>query len=212
MGSKTGLSGAAVSPELMFLKEAAMGDYARRKRNPTAQSSPLDMSGQPRRGHMPRSDFINELIKAREAEYRSVRNLAEMAGVTPAAISKLESGKGPVATLVAVMKALPFQPTALAPAASFGDQLRNRRVKIAKPLEVIAAKAGLSPENIIELEGGGGAVENLLRLLSVIAPKVKRRAPERVYWSGDKKAERDTPVASSPRSSSNPTRLPSSDR
>ena len=115
-----------------------------------------------------------------------------MAGVTSAAIRKLEAGKGPVATLVAVMKALPFQPTVLAPAASFAEQLRNRRLKIGIQIDDVSAKVSVSSATIIELESGSGSVQNLLRLLSVIAPKVKRQAPERAYWGAEKKAELDS--------------------
>lgn len=173
-----------------------MGDYARRKTTQSAQSiSPNNSRNKkslPRQVRIPRSNFIEELVKAREAEHRSVPNLAKMAGVTSAAIRKLEAGKGPVATLVAVMKALPFQPTVLAPAASFAEQLRNRRSKIGMQIDDVSAKASVSSSTITELESGGGSVQDLLRLLSVIAPTVKRRAPERVYWGAEKKAERDS--------------------
>jgi len=169
-----------------------MGDYAARNTTAAAPSIAPSISRQPQRGRSPRSNFIEELAKAREAEHRSVPNLARMAGVTPAAIRKLEAGKGPVATLVAVMKALPFQSTVLAPAASFAEQLRNRRMKMGMALDIAAAKASLSSDEIMALESGGGSIENLLRLLSVIAPKVKRRAPERAYWGAEKKAERDS--------------------
>ncbi|WP_419809037.1 DNA N-6-adenine-methyltransferase [Sphingomonas sp.] len=169
-----------------------MGTYAHRNTTPAAPSIVPSNSPRSQRRRSPRSNFIDELVIAREAEHRSVPNLAKMAGVTPAAIRKLEAGKGPVTTLVAVMRALPFQPTVLAPAASFAEQLRARRGKVGLSLDDVATKASLSPEAIIELENGGGSVENLLRLLSVIAPKVKRRAPERVYWGAEKKAERDS--------------------
>lgn len=173
-----------------------MGDYARRKATQSAQSIAPNNSRSkkslPRQVRIPRSNFIEELVKSREAEHRSVPNLARMAGVTSAAIRKLEAGKGPVATLVAVMKALPFQPTVLAPAASFAEQLRNRRLKIGMKIDDVSAKASVSSETIVELESGGGSVQNLLRLLSVIAPRVKRRAPERAYWGAEKKAERDS--------------------
>jgi transcriptional regulator with XRE-family HTH domain len=173
-----------------------MGTYARRETTQSARSiAPTKVRGKeslPQRARSAHSNFIEELIKAREAEHRSVPNLAKMAGVTPAAIRKLEAGRGPVATLVAVMKALPFQPTVLAPAASLGEQLRNRRMKLGMSLDIVAAKTSLSPDEIIELESSSGSVQNLLRLLSVIAPKVSRRAPERVYWGAEKKAKRDS--------------------
>ncbi|CAM3129419.1 phage N-6-adenine-methyltransferase [Sphingomonas antarctica] len=172
-----------------------MGDSARRKTEDAAQSigpSTAPNKALPRRGGVPRSNLIEELIQARLSDFRSVRNLAEMANVTPAAIRKLEAGRGPVATLIAVMRTLPFQVTVLSPASSLAEQLRKRREKLGMSLDVVASKAALPPERIVELESGGGSVESLLRLLSVIAPKVKRRAPERVYWGAERKAERDS--------------------
>lgn len=173
-----------------------MGDHARRNKIDAAHlvvpGTSSNKDARPQRRGVPRSNFIDELVKAREAEHRSVRNLADMSGVTPATIRKLETGKGPVTTLLAVMRALPFQVTVLAPASSFAEQLRKRREKIGMSLDIVAGRAALPVKKIVELEAGGGTVENLLRLLSVIAPTVKRRAPERVYWSGERKAERDS--------------------
>ena len=63
-----------------------MGDYARRKTTRPAQSIAPDNSRSkkslPRQVRVPRSNFIEKLAKAREAEHRSVSNLAKMAGVT----------------------------------------------------------------------------------------------------------------------------------
>lgn len=145
-----------------------------------------------RRNAAPRSNFIDELIKARKAEHRSVQNLAEMAGVATSAIKKLEAGEGSVATVVAVLEALPFQVAGLAPGRTFAEQLRNRRVKRAMSLDTVATKTSLPPQEIVELEQGEGSVQSLLRLLAVIAPTIRRRAPERAYWGSGDKADRDS--------------------
>lgn len=140
----------------------------------------------------PQSNLTEQLTKAREDDFRSIANLAKMAGVTPAALRKLEEGKGPIATLLAVFEALPFQITGLAPGRTFAEQLQNRRLKKDMTVEEVAAKASLSADAVVQLENGGGTVQNLLRLLSVIAPKIRRRAPERAYWGADIKLDRDS--------------------
>lgn len=139
-----------------------------------------------------KSNFLDVLVEARKAEHRSVPNLAKMAGVAPSAIRNLEDGKGPVATLLAVMEALPFQVTGLAPGRTFAEQLLNRRVKKGISIEAAAAKASLPVQAIVDLENGRGSMQNLLRLMAVIAPKVRRRAPERAHWGQGAKADRDS--------------------
>lgn len=173
-----------------------MGESAHRKNiratRPAARFADTTKgSGAPRRAS-PRSNLVAELVRAREVEHRSVRNLAEMAGVSAAAIRTLEMGRGRVATLVAVMEALPFHITGLAPGRTFAEQLPNRRVKMGKSVEAIALKATLTPSAILKIEAGGGSVAELLRLLAVIAPKARRRAEERAYWGADHKFARDS--------------------
>jgi hypothetical protein len=59
-------------------------------------------------------------------------------------------------------------------------------------LDTLARKTGLSRTTIASLEQGGGSVASLLRLLSVLAPRVRRRAPERAYWGQGDKDDRDS--------------------
>lgn len=140
----------------------------------------------------PKCNLIGELIKARQEDGRSMRYLAAKAGVTPGAIKQLENGKGTVATLVAVLNALPFQVAGLAPGRTFAEQLQNRRAKKGMSLETVATKASLPQQEIVKLENSEGSVQNLLRLLAIIAPKVSRFAPERVRWALDVKLARDS--------------------
>lgn len=172
-----------------------MSVYAQTTNGRAARPAPLSpietRSGAP--GSAPRrGNLVTEIIRAREEEHRSVPNLAGMAGVTPASIRKLEKGRGPVATLVGVLEALPFHVTGLAPGRTFAEQLRNRRTKMGMSLEAVALKAALPQTAVAQLEDRGGTVEDLLRLLAVIAPKARRRAKERVFWAADDKFERDS--------------------
>jgi hypothetical protein len=144
------------------------------------------------RGRAPRrSNLVDELVKARIAEFRSVSNLAEMAGVAPEAIVELEAGRGPVATLNAVFKALPFKVAGLARGGNLPEKLRNRRDALRLSVEDLAAKVSLLPNQIVELEAGEGSVENLLSLLAVVRPKVRRHAQERSHWGPGDKEDRD---------------------
>jgi len=113
-------------------------------------------------------------------------------GVEAQVIKRLESGVGSVSTLIAAMAALDFQLTGLGPGKTVPEQLRNRRKGLSQSLDRVSARTSLSPATIASLEKGGGSVRSLLRLLAVLAPKVRRRAPERQYWGQGDKDDRDS--------------------
>lgn len=94
-------------------------------------------------------------------------------------------------TLIAAMAALNFRLTGLAAGKTLPEQLRAERRKRSMSLRDAAAKTDLSPTTIASLERGGGSVASLLRLLAVIAPNARRRAPERSYWGQGDKEDRD---------------------
>lgn len=185
-----------IQNEALVFKGTVMGEFASRPKGypsqPRAGAKAAAKASQPSRDAARQSNLIQVLIEARQAEHRSVPNLARMANVSPGAIKALESGKGPVATLIAIMAALPFQIAGLAIGSTFAEQLQNRRKKMNISVEALAAKASISPRAIVDLENGAGTVRNLLRLLAVIAPKVRRSAPERAHWGLSKKASRDS--------------------
>lgn len=118
--------------------------------------------------------------------------LAERAGISPQAIKRMEQGIGSVQTLVAVMKALDFRLTGLGPGKTIGEQLRARRHARAWSMDRLSERTGLSRTTIAQLERDQGTVASLERLLVVLAPKVKRRAPERAYWGEAQKEDRDS--------------------
>lgn len=122
----------------------------------------------------------------------SQSTLAARIGVDAQTVKRLESGIGSVATLVAAMKALDFQLAALGSGRALADQLRDRRRKLSLSLDQVAARTAMSRNTIVSLEKGGGSVRSLLRLLAVIAPKARRRAPERSYWGQGDRDDRDS--------------------
>ena len=97
-----------------------------------------------------------------------------------------------MSTLIAVMSSLDFVLTGLGAGKSLPDQLRNLRRKRGLSLDQLALRTGLSRTTIASLERGGGSVASLMRLLAVLAPNAKRRAPERAYWGQGDKEDRDS--------------------
>ena len=90
------------------------------------------------------------------------------------------------------MEALNLHLTGVGRGKTLPDQLRGRRRKLSLSLAEVAAKTGLSRTTIASLERGGGSVASLLRLLAMLAPRARRRAPERSYWGQSDKDDRDS--------------------
>jgi transcriptional regulator with XRE-family HTH domain len=107
-------------------------------------------------------------------------------------IKRLEQGIGSVATLVAAMAALDFRLTGVGSGKALHEQIRNRRQQRSLSLEQVAQQTGLSRTTIASLERGGGSAASLLKLLTVLAPHARRRAPERAYWGQGDKEDRDS--------------------
>ena len=136
--------------------------------------------------------LIEEVRLARQSAGWSQRTLAERIGVDAQAIQRLEKGIGSVAILVAAMAALDFQLTGISAGKTIPEQLRARRRTRRLSLTETAVRAKLSRATVASLEQGGGSVASLLRLIEVIAPKARRRAPERAYWGQGDKIDRDS--------------------
>lgn len=142
----------------------------------------------PKRGQI----LTEQLREARQLAGWSQKTLAARIGVDAQAVKRLEKGIGSVATLIAAMAALDFRLTGLGPGKTLPEQLRASRRRRSMSLDETAAKTGLSRTTIATLERGGGSVASLLRLLALVAPRVRRRAPERAYWGQADKDDRDS--------------------
>ena len=136
--------------------------------------------------------MIGELSEVRRSAGWTQSTLAERMGVKPQMIRRLERGVGSMPTLMAAMTQLDFRLTGVGPGRSLPDQLRNRRRRLSLSLDQMAARAGMSRATIASLEKGGGSVGSFLRLLAAIAPRARRRAPERAYWGQGDKEDRDS--------------------
>jgi transcriptional regulator with XRE-family HTH domain len=136
--------------------------------------------------------LIEDLKAARLSAGLSQEAIAARIGVDAQTVKRLEKGVGSVANLVALMAALDYRLTGLGAGATLGDQLRRRRQGRSITIAEAASRANLSRTTVAGLERGGGSVASLLRLLKVVAPKVRRRAPERSYWGEADKRDRDS--------------------
>lgn len=135
--------------------------------------------------------LIDEIREAHQSAGWSRKTLAERIGADPQAIKRLEMGVGSVQNLTAVMEALDFEIAGLGKGATLHDRLRGCRQRRSISIGELAARTGLSRNTIAGLEKGGGSAASLLRLLAVLAPKARRRAPERSYWGPGDKMDRD---------------------
>lgn len=136
--------------------------------------------------------MIKELQQARRSAGWPQRTLAERIGVSAQAIKRLEQGIGSVATLTVTMAALNFHLTGVGAGKTLHEQIRHRRQRRSLSLCQLAERTGLSRTTIASLERGGGSVASLLKLLAVLAPQARRRAPERAYWGQGDKEDRDS--------------------
>jgi len=136
--------------------------------------------------------LLEELREARRSSGWSQRTLANRLGVDAQTIKRMEKGVGSLATLVAAMSALDFRLTGLGSGKTLPEQLTARRRERSLSLEKTATKTGLSRRTIASLERGGGSIASALRLLAVLAPNARRRAPERSYWGQGDKEDRDS--------------------
>ena len=136
--------------------------------------------------------MIDQLREARRSAGWSQRTLAERIGVSAQTIKRLEKGTGSVATLIAAMQALNFHLTGVGPGKTLPEQLCRRRRSLSQSLSDVAMKTRLSRATVASLERGGGSVASLLRLLAVLSPRARRRAPERSYWGQNDKDDRDS--------------------
>ena len=136
--------------------------------------------------------MLEELREARRSSGWSQRTLAGRLGVDAQTIKRMEKGVGSLATLVAAMSALDFRLTGLGPGKTLPEQLTARRRERSLSLEKTAMKTGLSRKTIASLERGNGSIASALRLLAVLAPNARRRAPERSYWGQGDKDDRDS--------------------
>ena len=99
---------------------------------------------------------------------------------------------GSVSILMAAMAALDYRVTGVGPGGTLPEQLSVRRRRRGMSVQQVARTTRLSPATIASLERGGGTVASLLRLMAVLAPKARRRAPERAYWGDGDKRDRDS--------------------
>lgn len=136
--------------------------------------------------------LLQEIKEARRCVGLTQQDVAGLVGVDVQVVKRMEKGIGSTSTLVDVMKALDFRLTGVGRGADLPEQLRANRMGRSLSLREMAARTGMSRATIAALERGEGTIASLLRLLSVLAPRARRRAKERAYWGAGDKADRDS--------------------
>lgn len=104
----------------------------------------------------------------------------------------MEKGIGPTSILVDAMRALDFRLTGVGCGEALPEQLRANRLARSLSLREMATRTGMSRATVAAVERSDGTIASLLRLLSVLAPKARRRAKERAFWGAGDKADRDS--------------------
>lgn len=97
-----------------------------------------------------------------------------------------------MATLTRAMAALDFRLAGVGRGEALQERLRNVRQRRALSLDEVARRSGLARNTVRALEKGGGSVASLLKVLAVLAPRARRRSPERAYWGEGDKIDRDS--------------------
>jgi transcriptional regulator with XRE-family HTH domain len=113
-------------------------------------------------------------------------------GIDAQAVGRMERGVGSVATLVAAMRVLDFRLTGVGRGSTLPEQLRANRIGRSLSLREVAVRTGMSRTTVAGLERGDGTIASLLRLLTILAPRARRRAQERAYWGEGDKQDRDS--------------------
>jgi transcriptional regulator with XRE-family HTH domain len=106
----------------------------------------------------------------------TAEKLASHIGCTAQDIYDIETGSGSFPVLMRTMDALKFDLTGLKPGVMLPDRLRMTREARKWSVEKLAARSNLSLLAITALEHGTGSVEDLLKVLMVLAPRYGRRA------------------------------------
>lgn len=99
---------------------------------------------------------------------------------------------GSLETVMSVMRALDFHLIGAGEGDTLAEQLKSARCKRRMSITGVASKAGLSRATVSSLEQGKGTVGSLIKVLAVVAPRARRRAPERAYWGQANKVDRDS--------------------
>lgn len=136
--------------------------------------------------------LITALRDARRSKGWTQELLGSRIGCQGQTIKRLEAGIGSARTLDATMNALELRLVGVGLGATLAEQLRYRRVKRGLSLQELARRTRLSRTTIAAVERGGGSLASVAQLLSYLAPKASRRAPERAYWGQGDKLDRDS--------------------
>lgn len=136
--------------------------------------------------------LVSLLRQARVQAGFAQRQLADRMDTSLGVIRRLEEGLGSVRLLIRVMEALEFSLAGLPRGSSLGQKLSVARERRKFDRTRLAERANVDETAIARLEADEGEIADLLRVLDVLAPNIRRRAPERTHWGQADKESRDS--------------------
>jgi transcriptional regulator with XRE-family HTH domain len=138
-------------------------------------------------------NFATIVREARTSRGLLQREVADFASVSAQAVLDLEAGKGTLATLFPILDALNVRLAGLPIGNTVAARIKRARAGRHMSINALAERAGLSKDTVMRLERGTGRVVSLEPVLSILAPKTRRRAPDIGFWRGNKTDRRFTP-------------------
>jgi transcriptional regulator with XRE-family HTH domain len=138
-------------------------------------------------------DFGRLVLETRRSKGISQRELAKSAGISAAAVLKLEQhGAGTTDILDRILSALEVRFAGLPRSIGLRTRVKVLRTKRGWSQETLCERAGISVPALIRLEGSRSAVriETLARCLAILAPQARVRRERVSQWIYETKDER----------------------
>lgn len=135
---------------------------------------------------------IHETLRAaRRSVGMTQQQVANAAGISVRSVVDLESGKGGMGAFQAAAKVVELRLSEIGIGQSLGEQVRNARLRRRWSRCDVAQRSGLDRDTVASVEADRANLSSLTKVLSVVAPTVRRRARDRAYWSSDTSGQRD---------------------
>lgn len=118
-------------------------------------------------------DFGSAVRQVRKSRGWTQDELAARTGLSRHAVIRLEKNRGRIATLTAVESSLGIKFSGTSPTSDWAERVRAARLSCGLSISGAAQKASIAENTLMLIEKGGGTVESLARLISVLAPGMR---------------------------------------
>lgn len=138
-------------------------------------------------------DLGEALRAARKAIGLTQAEAGSRGGVSRQIINGLEAGRGSVRNFTVVADAIELRIAGLPSGKTIGERIKLARIRRGWTQATLANRAELSIPSIRAIERDTGQMSSLQAVMSVIAPAVRTRKPERANWTAGNRDRRYTP-------------------